>query len=211
MQKKWTSKVVMTEQDQYVRLNILEDDQPLTFRQVFNYWNESIEFIDFYIALINSFEYLAFYWEHPGLTPNYLDYKYEFILKASPRFDRRNVNEKAFSKYLDLEDEVVIFDNLGKNAKLVVPTKKQEAETYKHMGSFLRKAPQNQVRDLFQKIGSIVFSEISEKDMIWLNTAGLGVIWLHVRLDTVPKYYKTKPYKAVDFLDKRGKWCVRRL
>ena len=79
------------------------------------------------------------------------------------------------------------------------------------MGSFLRKAPQNQVRDLFQKIGSIVFSEISEKDMIWLNTAGLGVIWLHVRLDTVPKYYKTKPYKAVDFLDKRGKWCVRRL
>ncbi len=205
MQEKWTSKVVLTEQDKYVRLNILEDDKPLSFRQVFNYWKESKEFVDFYVSLINSFKYLAFYWEQPGLTSNYLDYKYEFILKPSPRLDKRNVNEKAFSKYLDLEDDVVIFDNLGKNAKLVVPTKKQDAETYKHISRFLRSAPINQVHDLFKKIGQIIFTEISDKDMIWLNTAGLGVIWLHVRLDTVPKYYKTKPYKESDFLEKRGK------
>ena len=29
----------------------------------------------------------------------------------------------------------------------------------------------------------------------WLSTAGLGVPWLHLRLDTRPKYYQYGPYK----------------
>jgi hypothetical protein len=28
----------------------------------------------------------------------------------------------------------------------------------------------------------------------WLSTAGLGVIWLHLRLDSRPKYYSYRPY-----------------
>ena len=31
---------------------------------------------------------------------------------------------------------------------------------------------------------------------IWLSTSGLGVYWLHVRLDTRPKYYQYAPYRA---------------
>jgi len=30
----------------------------------------------------------------------------------------------------------------------------------------------------------------------WLSTAGLGVYWLHLRLDSRPKYYRYQPYKA---------------
>jgi hypothetical protein len=29
---------------------------------------------------------------------------------------------------------------------------------------------------------------------IWLSTAGMGVAWLHIRLDERPKYYSHKPY-----------------
>jgi hypothetical protein len=28
----------------------------------------------------------------------------------------------------------------------------------------------------------------------WLSTAGLGVPWLHLRLDSYPKYYRYRPY-----------------
>jgi hypothetical protein len=31
---------------------------------------------------------------------------------------------------------------------------------------------------------------------VWLSTSGLGVYWLHVRLDTHPKYYQYQPYKV---------------
>ena len=30
---------------------------------------------------------------------------------------------------------------------------------------------------------------------LWLSTAGLGVYWLHLRLDTRPKYYSFQPYR----------------
>jgi len=32
----------------------------------------------------------------------------------------------------------------------------------------------------------------------WLSTAGGGVAWLHVRLDTRPKYYRYNPYRAIE-------------
>ncbi len=31
---------------------------------------------------------------------------------------------------------------------------------------------------------------------LWLSTAGGGVAWLHVRLDSRPKYYGYSPYKT---------------
>ena len=30
---------------------------------------------------------------------------------------------------------------------------------------------------------------------LWVSTSGLGVYWLHVRLDSYPKYYQHAPYK----------------
>jgi NADH:ubiquinone oxidoreductase subunit len=30
---------------------------------------------------------------------------------------------------------------------------------------------------------------------VWLSTAGMGVAWLHVRLDDRPKYYGYSPYR----------------
>jgi hypothetical protein len=32
---------------------------------------------------------------------------------------------------------------------------------------------------------------------IWLNTAGAGVPWFHVRLDKRPKYYGVDPYRQI--------------
>jgi hypothetical protein len=28
----------------------------------------------------------------------------------------------------------------------------------------------------------------------WISTSGLGVPWVHVRLDSYPKYYQYRPY-----------------
>lgn len=30
---------------------------------------------------------------------------------------------------------------------------------------------------------------------VWLNTAGGGVPWLHIRLDDQPKYYRYQAYR----------------
>lgn len=68
------------------------------------------------------------------------------------------------------------------------------------MGKFIRFAEKEQIIEVFKRVGKSILEEIESQKLIWLNTAGLGVIWLHIRMDTRPKYYKTKRYKEPDFL-----------
>ena len=98
-------------------------------------------------------------------------------------------------------EQATDFMNLGKDARLVVPTKKTDKEIYNHMGKFIRLAEQEQIIEVFKRVGKSVLEEIESEKLIWLNTAGLGVIWLHIRMDTRPKHYKTSRYKEPSFLN----------
>ena len=31
---------------------------------------------------------------------------------------------------------------------------------------------------------------------VWMSTSGAGVSWLHIRLDSRPKYYQYRPFAA---------------
>ena len=37
--------------------------------------------------------------------------------------------------------------------------------------------------------------EVGNDVPVWTSTSGLGVYWLHVRLDSRPKYYQHQPFK----------------
>jgi hypothetical protein len=51
----------------------------------------------------------------------------------------------------------------------------------------------DQVRALWRATAETLLDRISDTPT-WLSTAGLGVIWLHLRLDSRPKYYSHRPY-----------------
>jgi len=57
-----------------------------------------------------------------------------------------------------------------------------------HLASFLRTAPEPQKQEFWQKIGQVVSAKVGKRPL-WLSTAGMGVAWLHARLDSRPKYY----------------------
>jgi hypothetical protein len=44
-------------------------------------------------------------------------------------------------------------------------------------------------------VGDAVARRLSSAPL-WLSTSGLGVAWLHVRLDERPKYYTHAPYRT---------------
>jgi hypothetical protein len=87
----------------------------------------------------------------------------------------------------------VAFSNLGGDAVLVVPWA-AAGLAYPDLASFLRTAPESQKRELWRQVGSSVATRLSDREL-WLNTAGGGVAWLHVRLDSTPKYYHHQPYR----------------
>ena len=89
---------------------------------------------------------------------------------------------------------VVSFPNLGGDATLVVPSPHGPPEAYVHLASFVHNAPEAQQHALLQVTADVVLSRLDTAPL-WLSTAGGGVAWLHVRLDSYPKYYAYRPYK----------------
>lgn len=181
---------------------IKKEDQYLSFREVLDLWKNEEQFSIFYKEEIIRLGFDDFYWEHPALSKSYLDCVYECICKKSSIFSSMQLDERAFSEHIHKNELVVHFPNLGKNAELIVPTKQVADPIYLHLGLFLRKAPLVQINQLFKEIASQIYVALDKHSYIWLNTAGLGVIWLHVRLDTSPKYYKTMAFKNKAYLSK---------
>ena len=65
-----------------------------------------------------------------------------------------------------------------------------------HIASFVRGASRDQVHALFEEVGVAVEERLQEVSPLWVSTSGMGVFWVHVRLDTRPKYYTYVPYKS---------------
>lgn len=196
---------ILAKNEQGARCRFTQNGSILSFGEVLDLWQSSKEATKKYVQEIKTLGFDQCYWEHPALIKSYLDLPYECMILRTDHFSRRQVDTASFSAHLHQEQMVAVFDNLGRDARLVVPTLKAEQEHYKHLGAFLHFAPTDQVLEVFNATGNSMREEIEKGKRIWLSTAGLGVIWLHIRLDTVPKYYKTKTYKEASFLSQSHK------
>ena len=65
---------------------------------------------------------------------------------------------------------------------------------FSHLASFVATASEARQEALWSAVGQALETRISARPL-WLSTAGLGVAWLHVRLDTRPKYYRHAAYR----------------
>lgn len=86
--------------------------------------------------------------------------------------------------------EIISFDSKSGGTILVVPTPsyQRNQRQMSSLGPYLRD-PQNTPIRLFQHVAKIILHTLATtKNMIWLNTHGLGVPWLHIRIDFFPKY-----------------------
>jgi len=90
--------------------------------------------------------------------------------------------------------EVAVFANLGGDARLIAPCPRGEPRAYPHLAAFARHAPAAQQHALWARVGSELAAMIGTRPL-WLSTSGLGVPWLHVRIDRSPKYYTHAPYR----------------
>lgn len=178
------------------QFQIKQDDRFLTFKEVLQLWATSKEFRLFYTQILQEVPFAAFFWENKSVNATTLAQRYEFVIVGTNAFNGKQPNLKPFETYFSAQEEVVTFPNLGKNAQLVVPCPRHSKEIYTHLGSFIRNAPYPQIDVFWKKIGLKMLEQINKKHL-WLSTSGLGVYWLHVRLDQRPKYYTHTAYKKV--------------
>lgn len=178
------------------KFRLFEGDQPMPFRRFFELLRSDDSFADWYSGELAAFDAAAFYWELPPLTAATLDCDTEFVLIEAPMLARYAPEQAPFAEHFERApgEEVIVFPNLGGDAVMVVPCPRGPDAHYPHLAAFLRGADKRQVRALWRVTAQEMLRRLGTRPT-WLSTAGGGVAWLHVRLDSRPKYYSYRPYR----------------
>lgn len=179
------------------RFRIVGGAETVTFARLFDLLEGDYDFSAWYTRLLASAESAAFFWEHPALCEWVMDQAAEFVLIDAPALAARRADPYAFRPhFVDAGgDAIAVFQNLGADALLLAPCALTADECYAHLATFVRGAPPGQIRDLWRQTARQLKNRLSDQP-VWLSTSGLGVTWLHVRIDRQPKYYQHIAYKA---------------
>ena len=177
------------------KYRLLDDQVPISFREYLQLLEHDDDFATWYTQLLAGTDFVAFFWEHPPLTRESIGRNAEFVLLNSPSLAALPADPGPFQSIFDgnANDDVIVCPNLGHDAMMIVPRPIAAQDAYSHLGAFVRSAPAEQVRVLWHRTAQTVHEYVDDTPR-WLSTAGLGVLWLHVRLDTRPKYYRHGPY-----------------
>ena len=187
----WKSSIEIIKSKHIRKISIYYRDRRLTYSEVIELWQENKSFNSFVSSLLAEAPFSAYFWETPPITISTIDRAFEFVLVDSPQLARVSPNSSPFRQYfqsVSVGEEVITFPNLSKDALLVVPCPIVEKSAYPHLASFVREAPESQKHLLWKLLGQVIQQNINHQPM-WVSTSGLGVYWLHIRLDSYPKYY----------------------
>ena len=175
-----------------------EDGLAVTRAEALTAMGADASFRSAWIAFLRDAPFRAFFLETPPTTRAHQDRPFELALIDAPPLAVVRADETSFTSELVRapQQDVLTFPNLGGDAVLVVPAPRGPKEAYAHLASFVRLAPPDQVDATFVALAHAIESRLGDAPL-WVSTAGLGVAWLHLRLDSRPKYYRHAPYKAV--------------
>ena len=196
--KMWTKKEAIIEEDRIVKYMILLEQKELTFKEVIINWQESRMFRVYFSQILKESNFEGFFWEVKPISIKKLDEKFEFVLVKSNTLPKIKINPKPFQKQFTKDKSIINFKNLGGDAELIIPCPDLSdiREYYSHIGKFVREGNENQIEELWKKVGEVYEKQLEFDTPKWLSTSGLGVSWLHIRIDGKPKYYTYKPYRS---------------
>ncbi len=178
-----------------LQYRVFAGSSPLSFEALFSGLQADGPFSAWYTDLLSACPWEAFFWELPGLRASDLALPAEFVLIDAPALTGVTADPAPFRDYLSDGSTLPVasFASLGGDARLIAPLPLDDACHYAHLAAFVRGAPRDQTRALWRSTGTAMQAMIHNQPL-WLSTSGLGVSWLHVRLDSTPKYYQHRPY-----------------
>ncbi len=169
-----------------------EGGRPLTYAAAIELWQREPAWVDRFVQELRDCPFDAFFFETPPVTRATLDRPFEFVLIDAPPLARVPADRHSFRAQLDARRQVVTFRNLGGDAVLIAPC--DHGADCAHLASFSRSATTEQVHELWRAAAVALERECGDSPR-WLSSSGLGVAWLHLRIDERPKYYSHAPYR----------------
>lgn len=137
----------------------------------------------------------------PMARASLCDDLFRFVLtKAPARLAARVASSDRYAGHFSASpsSDIVAFPNLDNTALLISPRKRDDMSSnhYLMLANFVRGAPQQQHAALWQCVAQQVRrAHRNGWGVVWVNTHGADVPWLHVRVDKTPKYYSYQQFK----------------
>ncbi len=167
--------------------------QGISAQQVFALWKRDERFRAFWRESLRTVSFEAYCWECPPVRTQDAGGVFECVFVSSPLLSPMPPDPGPFEEYFKEGCRAVSFESLGHDALLVAPCPGEPGTDFAHLARFVATAPEEQQSALWASVGAAVEGRLSDRPL-WLSTAGLGVSWLHIRLDSRPKYYRHVPY-----------------
>jgi hypothetical protein len=149
----------------------------------------------------------AVFWEMPPVSASTaMATPFSFVVLPAKSLGRVQPDPHAFADHFvkcnsggtsPHSNHVVSFSNIGGDSMLISPCPSTSGSSYAHLVAFLASAPEEQQHRLWVAVGEQLATrliEVGPDRPVWTSTSGLGVYWLHVRLDSRPKYYQHRPF-----------------
>lgn len=156
-----------------------------------------------------SLQPAAYFWECVPISSETVNREFEFVVVGSPTLDNITCDYSSFREHFNQSsnNNVVSFASLSGDT-LVVPMPVRghqyscseydnEMRDYKNLREFNSNASLEQKENFWQKVGEKMAESLNNSggSPRWLSTSGLGVSYLHVRIDSRPKYYSFDEYR----------------
>lgn len=177
----------------HVWAELTVSDRSATFEEVWQAWRSDEAFRNFWISSLRGNPFEAYCWECPPVSEQNRSRPFECVFVSSPSLAHMTPEPEVFAEHFRAKQGVVKFGNLGGDALLVVPCPTGPGDEYAHLARFTQNAPAEQQHALWRAVGDAMAVRVNAAPT-WLSTAGHGVAWLHVRLDSTPKYYRHAEY-----------------
>ena len=184
----------IVELDKFIKFNSKESEHFISFDEVLGVLERDDLFRKKLIETFNAIPFDTYNIEFPPIKIENINRSFEFVAVNSPALIKQKPDSSDFAEHFNKDDLTAIFENLGGDAILISPSQEMDAD-FGHLRSFLQNARHEKVTDFLIAIAEITESNLKNEPS-WLNTSGLGVQWLHFRIDDRPKYYQYAPYRS---------------
>jgi len=196
-----------------MKYTVQSNSIPVSFLNAFELLeNEDRDFIMSFKTLFMEFDAESIFFECAPISMKLIASKpFEFVLLPASRLDKVTADTVPFHSQLQNAmhsgKTVAVFENLSGDSMLIIPcpnainlsSSSADLNMYAHLQRFVRHARASELTEFFAAVSKASMAKLSRLDreqLLWISTSGLGVSWLHMRLDDRPKYYNFNEYKV---------------
>ena len=135
-----------------------------------------------------------FHWNTSPLTEKmntpYIQ-KFKENSKLPERQNKTSFKDKLSAAEKKGKQHATAFPSLSGDTVLVVPMPRIR-KSYATLKDFVDNAPMKQQQELWKLVAREAKKQVKKFGKVWISTHGLGVPYLHVRINSKPKYYFSK-------------------